>query len=1572
MQTSHWPQNGLGQSFAGQSQSSQVNNGKTSGTYSHQYGPVRPPVPSTLGPCLPRTNGGHWGGQTLNQQSSMFHLSQPTTTKQKVIMASNPKLLSLLTNNNEAAQFIDSSQSGSHQSLHRRVNSAVPYTFQQENVSLGGNNNNSQRLGTDGKVAAHHSTTYINAQQNASVNNLQKPVAGSQQMAPGRQGPSASLAMGRSQKKVNCQWTVFSGQDSTRISVQVPNQGHTETPTSLQSAQETHNMASGPSSMSPTDYIQLLGHIFQNQNNISRTEFNWVQHGERVNTGPSNQSQIFPPQPLTGINNQVNVANSAVGQLMPTHSHNLLVPNHLASRFIATTQEHNRTGATGNNAQHVYGRPYMQGTGHTMRYKADATYVQVPNSGPSSSVPNNGVQSSIQRTPDYPPPPYPGQHSHGQIRNKTGHAVRVEAPSLQNVPNPKSIKPMQYKKRNAYDLKPNTEPSSSVPNHCMQFSGQQNCESILPSYPIRQGYYITVPEDKSGNGFGAGNVLFFVGDKRNESASVLQGSTASNVLQKAIAVVQPLSPCMQKNTPIDRADKIPLTTQGMSLSTGGDVSNHGEDSCGHPSRVRTPFTNSTSLTDKQEVPKSRPEDASESGSEKVLTQEAETSDFERAMTHSSFEYEMSQSNCLRTEEVDSQPSSNFECQATQSNELSDIEVTTLRHVNPLNEETNEQVVLDEDMYELASVPVMKWTLGKLKDLIEIIKPKECSATLVENKIINLYWEGDGEKLMEAQRSNGFQNILEDVRSVCSDCDMSPQSVILSQVRYKNWAKVWEKCDILRHGSVYSRLPEHKSLWLNTNEQLDDIDKEFGFPWSLLYGQYSLQREDEVNPMCTENEKSADLSSNVPTEELIPIKRPTSSESDAKETEGSVLAHCSTQTTSPVIQGESNGFIHNDPFSSLVINVLPPEEAMRFFSDRVLQDKVEDEETIELAEEMDVKMIDLKNDSLEDMSSKGVNGKFMNNDVEMEDYCCLSRWMAVFSGSSLSSCNCQNKTKLVSAKETVNAEDLSKTNGTMEGIWEKNKGENEKPELAGVEEAHTIVLSDSGSETDGPYTDTTRSLDSSEDPPVSLINRSNIVEVEIEDVFSNYEDFLKVAAPMSELVWDNVEPKQKDLDLPMKNMECVQEPDTLEEGNPGGGEAIPTVTNSDFNQLRQQTNKISFLSSLSLAHRIPKHRSPKRNHICKVKQKRVGLKRRCFESPHSKLSVSGKRRKIKDCFGPNPELIPEGNLTETNVKFEPPYTTTPKSFEEERPSKRRALQKPTEPGLKTKIWKASTVSLALFGTTPKTKNETAATSLNKHHNSSRPRHFSDKALAPPETLSVNVNFWKTEPYNTRTLVEAPVKHRILNEWKSSFVPTKSKGRVLKLQYGKRFAPKVDGYGVATVATDPKNVLSCKRRVTTQKTTLARTVNNKQTLRDIERERILNGLRLQLKRCKPEIVPSSKCDALEKSKYEMGNPAEMPLEENSVLRFSVLPKSFNFKDGQEPMDTPALMSSMKEITDPVTLETESPETTVHKSQGAWSVCPQKNPVQSTTIKGTTNGTKFSSTLFQEFQKKFKQKN
>ncbi|XP_077067094.1 uncharacterized protein LOC143720973 [Siphateles boraxobius] len=108
---------------------------------------------------------------------------------------------------------------------------------------------------------------------------------------------------------------------------------------------------------------------------------------------------------------------------------------------------------------------------------------------------------------------------------------------------------------------------------------------------------------------------------------------------------------------------------------------------------------------------------------------------------------------------------------------------------------------------------------------------------------------------------------------------------------------------------------------------------------------------------------------------------------------------------------------------------------------------------------------------------------------------------------------------------------------------------------------------------------------------------------------------------------------------------------------------------------------------------------------------------------------------------------------------------------------------------------------------------------------------------------------------------------------------------------------------------------------------------------------------------------------KSKYELGNPALMPLEEGLSLEFKVLPESFNFEDGAElncaQADTrPSTQNGMSGPEDKV----KPMETSCLPTQGVWSFSPLKKkhtqPIQVTDVSG-------SCSLFQEFKKRYHKK-
>ncbi|XP_073688030.1 uncharacterized protein [Garra rufa] len=108
---------------------------------------------------------------------------------------------------------------------------------------------------------------------------------------------------------------------------------------------------------------------------------------------------------------------------------------------------------------------------------------------------------------------------------------------------------------------------------------------------------------------------------------------------------------------------------------------------------------------------------------------------------------------------------------------------------------------------------------------------------------------------------------------------------------------------------------------------------------------------------------------------------------------------------------------------------------------------------------------------------------------------------------------------------------------------------------------------------------------------------------------------------------------------------------------------------------------------------------------------------------------------------------------------------------------------------------------------------------------------------------------------------------------------------------------------------------------------------------------------------------------KSKYELGNPALMPLDESPTLEFKVLPESFHFEDGTEPncaqadtsQSTQNGMSGSEE-------EAKRMKTSHSPTKGVWSFSPLRKkhtqPIQAADVSG-------SCSLFEEFKKKYQKK-
>ncbi|XP_072291742.1 uncharacterized protein [Eucyclogobius newberryi] len=149
---------------------------------------------------------------------------------------------------------------------------------------------------------------------------------------------------------------------------------------------------------------------------------------------------------------------------------------------------------------------------------------------------------------------------------------------------------------------------------------------------------------------------------------------------------------------------------------------------------------------------------------------------------------------------------------------------------------------------LSSVPTTEWTLEKLHLEIKLREASlnEKSENTIEpvdqqqavKELIRRFWNGGLKNILIAARSGGFFHQTEEFKEVCRT--LTEDTVILSQRKSQNDLNA--KYHVLQQDEVYKEEIPYISSWLNTNSQLDDIDKEFGLPFffkcSQEYGEHA--------------------------------------------------------------------------------------------------------------------------------------------------------------------------------------------------------------------------------------------------------------------------------------------------------------------------------------------------------------------------------------------------------------------------------------------------------------------------------------------------------------------------------------------------------------------------------------------------------------------------------------------------------------------------------------------------------------------------------------------------------------
>lgn len=838
-------------------------------------------------------------------------------------------------------------------------------------------------------------------------------------------------------------------------------------------------------------------------------------------------------------------------------------------------------------------------------------------------------------------------------------------------------------------------------------------------------------------------------------------------------------------------------------------------------------------------------------------------------------------------------------------------------------------------FELSSLPATLLTHVTLTKLIEVsekskMELNDCTKSVSVKELLDLYWEGNCTKLACKLRTGWYRNLMRDVLEFHQE-HVTPGSVILSYVKRRKL----NSYHVLQHNEVYSELP-YKSLWLNVNEQIDDIDKEFGLPQPLNYCLHTLESASQPDQIEADNGISTqiikEVSNKMSSEELNPV--------DSREgKQDSTVEATPTQAASPNTMESADS---SDPCYSFEIQVLSPEKAKVIFEQ--IQTK--------LPQSMDME------NQPQGVARSSVDDELPATKLEnesacsIEQVCCIPRWKQMIWGSnpaSLSKCQCEYKqspfiTHKIFDKEEMDVQRkdklcvISSDSKFNVGTEEGNRAEDGENVNSPVITLHWPELcSELGYPIDFTEDDEKPHSYSDKEPQnVSQISinssQSSIILLgENEDDLSSGKNDIP-----------NLKPDFKS--------DSERAPIELAESSPSSG--------SD----EKETNSF-FKSDAEI--------QPDPEVDCVQDQSKSTLSMQSHTLVSSDSSGSEVASKMSDLD----ENCGHARLTSTTVtesslekEEEPTQISTTDDLQKawsgkpgtvERKRKRSSSRDRFFPIFKkSKKCKSlgdgefsasnvRTVELVPYGST--SQNKCVLISGRKSH-ISYPEAMSGAVSKPPKVITVKLSPLKRMSSETAPTGRHTVKGNLYDKWSRSLPPTKIRRRS-KLKAMCTFASLFGGglkkAKTAGPATAHQLQVSSEMRF--------RNGNTKPCLSLKRRRTLSHGFKHGEERTKKDTVSLDQPAKQERSEAENGGHPVPPVK-NNVLKFSVLPNTFDFKDGS---------NGTKETNDPdpdkadlVEGKDNSQNKTVLSARGTWFPNPEKkySPLTKT------------GSVFYEFQKKY----
>lgn len=750
--------------------------------------------------------------------------------------------------------------------------------------------------------------------------------------------------------------------------------------------------------------------------------------------------------------------------------------------------------------------------------------------------------------------------------------------------------------------------------------------------------------------------------------------------------------------------------------------------------------------------------------------------------------------------------------------------------------------------ELSLAPTIPWTMDALYRLMldeekAQLKLSKDLAHSSSSKLLSMFWDGDTKNLLCKLKKGWYKDLVTDVASfhskeVTSDC------VILSQVK-SSFEKQFQSYHVLKDDEVYS-VPPYKSPWLNINEQLDDIDKEFGFPWSLKRHSHVLKNRSEPDQIWTVSSTPAKIASEVPNEVLPQMEL-----GSDEEKQPSPVEVTSTQVASP---NESDA---SDPYYSFQIHVLPPEEAKIMF-ERVQRNMQQSMDT-------DIQPLGVTGSSVEAVDVALNDSKRMKKSVcPIEEVCCISKWMEQICvpGTPLSKCQCKNGRSPTGSTDNPLNKEVMSVNGHdgLRVIMSDSRFFTGENQLTVEENVNNQIMRCSQSEPCSELgqliasTENNHKFNCPDKEPNNISQRSPnsnpciILKSEKDGDLSNGETEIRLD-PEADCVQGQI--KSTEVTQPCNSVSC-----DIETPPSSGREVANQVMEENCEPAQTKAMDVALQSSLET------EKQTKSSEMAAIQETLIlGSKCETVERKHKRL-------------GSHDEFFPI---------FKKPNKCKPSGDVDSKPSTNsKVLVDPDEH--ETLATNVRVVQLVLFGSA--SQNKCGLTDSRKRRVSS-PGVGSDGELKPPEVLAVKLSPLRRKSSESLPKLERSVKQRVYEKWRS-FIMTlpghKRKQKTQKCASGSLSGASLKRASVVGSTNTKKPPVSSDLSIRNWKRNASRCMS-------LKRKTPFSDQPGQGK----EKMQRSAFTADHRSRFENKSHVVKPIQETSVLKFSVLPTTFNFQDG-----------------------------------------------------------------------------